>query len=263
MPVDLKWEPINEVEIHRLYENNPHLRASSDHYCPTCLTKGSFQWKGETVICDCQEQLQLHKHYLVSGIGDTYQRLTWEDYTGDPKAKELCDEYLKNHEMYVARGIGIMLSGMYGVGKTMALSLLLKDLMKLGYKVYSTTFAAMVDSFTAGWNSEQDKKHFNLKMRSSQILLLDDLGKEFKTKNALAETTFDSVLRFRVQNSKPTFLTTNMSRTEMRTGYGSAILSLLTESSMDYEFDDDMDSRRKVKHKKLEEIRNGQTRPIH
>jgi len=64
----------------------------------------------------------------------------------------------------------------------MSLSLLLKDLMKLGYSVYSTTFTNMIDMFTAGWNSGDDKRYFEKKMKSSDILLLDDVGKEFRTK---------------------------------------------------------------------------------
>lgn len=262
MTVALTSVAISEEDAVRLYRDNPKFRASAETFCPTCLKNGTYQWKGETVECNCFEQLQLAKHYMAAGIGDTYQRLSWDDYDGEPEAKALCDEYLENASLYVARGISIIFSGLYGTGKTMSTTLLLKDLLKLGYSVYSTTFSGMVESYTAGWNSMEDKEYFNRKVRGSQILLLDDLGKEFKTKNELAETTFDSVLRYRVQHNKPTFITTNMTRSELRTGYGSAIFSLLNESSIRYEFENEFDARRGVQGRKLKEIREGQTRPI-
>ena len=43
------------------------------------------------------------------------------------------------------------------------------------------------------------------------VILLDDVGKELRgTRIALAETTFDEILRQRVQAGRATFITTNM-----------------------------------------------------
>jgi DNA replication protein DnaC len=259
--VDLKYRPISNEDLEKLYENSPQLNVGYEKFCPTCLKKGTYKWKDQVVTCDCQQQLQLHKQYLVAGIGNTYQRLTWDDFHGDEMAKEYCQRYLKNHEQYVSRGVGVMFTGPFGAGKTMASTLLLKDLMHLGYSVYSTTFTGMIDMFTAGWNSVDDKRYFEKKMKASQILLLDDVGKEFRTKNNLSESTFDNVLRYRVQHSKPTFITTNMTHNDMAGGYGSAIFSLLFEAALDHEFIGG-DFRKTVTNRTLDEIDKGETRPI-
>lgn len=166
----------------------------------------------------------------------------------------ICFSVESDDHLYLAPGYVV-------THNTMASSLLLKDLMHLGYNVFSTTFTNMIDMFTAGWNSIEDKRYFEKKMKSSQVLLLDDVGKEFRTKNNLSESTFDSVLKYRVQHSKPTFLTTNMTRREMNEGYGSAILSLLYEAALDHEFQG-LDFRKTVSNRTLEEIENGETRPI-
>ena len=65
------------------------------------------------------------------------------------------------------------------------------------------------------------------------MLLLDDLGKEFRRSNRLQQTTFDHILRTRVQNNRPTILTTNMNAAELSIGYGASVLSLLVEKSIE------------------------------
>lgn len=245
----------------RLYREHPHIKASPQDYCPTCDTTGQYFWRGENHPCDCEAQLQLHKHYLSSGIGVTYQRLSWDDYEGDPTLQAQLDKYLSKHANFINHGIGVLLYGEFGTGKTFGVTLLLKDLLKAGYTCYSTTFADMVEMFTAGWKSVEDQKYFQKKIMYSDVLLLDDLGRELKTRNKLSESTFDNVLRRRVQDGRPTFITTNMSLVELSEGYGGAILSLLKEKSISYEVNG-IDFRPTANSKLLREVTAGESRPI-
>lgn len=261
--LDLEKRFLSDEDAEELYRQYPTLRPDYRSYCPTCLLKNDrkYVWKGKTVRCDCQKQLQLHKHYLNAGIGVNFQRLSWDDYEGDPSLKEDIDLYLSSHEEMVARGVGMILTGEWGVGKTMAMNLMMKDLLKLGHSVYATTFSSMIDMFTAGWRSQEDKQKFESRVRMSQVLLIDDLGKEYKTKTGLAESTFDSVLRSRVQGGRPTFITTNMSTKEMESGYGSAIMSLFAEAAMIREVKG-ADFRKRVVQRTMKEVASGETRPI-
>jgi DNA replication protein DnaC len=254
---------LTDEESEELYAQYPDLVGDPERYCPTCLKKNgcTYIWKGQTYDCDCYIQLQLHKHYLKSGIGVLYQRYSWDDFVGSPSLRQICDSYIEAHEQLVNRGIGIILSGSFGTGKTMAMNLLLKDLVHAGYSCFGTTFTGMVEMFTSGWRSASDQRRFEQKIVNSKILLLDDLGKEFRTKTNLAESTFDSVLRRRVQDGKPTLLTTNMLLAEMETGYGAAIFSLLREVSITEEVTGE-DFRPRAAQRTLSEITSGETRPI-
>jgi DNA replication protein DnaC len=173
----------------------------------------------------------------------------------------LADKYLSSSELMVARGIGIILMGDFGTGKTLTATLILKHLLHGGYSVYSTTFANMIEMFTAGWYDAAEKEFYHERVRKSEILLIDDIGKEYKTKSGLGSATFDSILRSRVQDGRPTFITTNMSLEEMKEGYGSAILSLLQETSLVQEVAG-RDYRERAGNSKLQEILNGLQRPI-
>ena len=260
-PESLRWRFLSEADAERLYEHNPELQASPDRYCPTCHKTGFYLWKGYQVECDCQLQLQLHKHYLNAGIGTSYQRMSWDDYEGDDKARELCEQYYESRVNLINGGTGLMFLGDFGTGKTMTMNLLLKQLLWDKYDVYATTFTSMIEMFTAGWKSMEDQALFQKKVKQSKVLLFDDIGKEMRTRNNLSESTFDDVLRSRVQDGRPTFITSNMTIEEMGQGYGSAIFSLLREVSIVCEFKGD-DFREKSSKRLLDEAISGVVRPI-
>jgi DNA replication protein DnaC len=257
----LRYSFLSDEAAARLYKAHPEIKASPDQFCPTCYKKGHYKWNNVDQKCDCGEQLQLHKVYLDAGIGAMYQRLSWDDFYGDEALLELRNLYLENFETLIATGMGIILWGKFGVGKTMAMNLLLKDLLAKGVSVFSTTFTNMITMLTDGWDSREDKEYFREKMVTPQVLFIDDLGKEFKTKNNLGESTFDHILRGRVQNGRPTFITTNLDISEIEKGYGSAIMSLLMETSVVEEITG-TDFRPQANQRKLKEALSGNIRPI-
>lgn len=256
----------------RLIESNPQLRGGDPtKYCPTCATVGTYTWKGEEHRCDCVQQLHLHMHYLNAGIGVTYQRLSREDYQGKTEIDELFDTYVGNHWAYVNRGVGLFFTGDYGTGKTMVANLMLKEFVKRGYTCYATTFAQMIEMYTAGWKKASEQRMFEKRFKESQVLLLDDVGRDWMMsqelnksggrRSTLEESTFDTILRTRVQFGRPTFITTNLVEEELQDSYGGAVLSLLSEKSIMKQFVGD-DFRPKATSRELQEIEAEEVRPI-
>jgi DNA replication protein DnaC len=259
---DIRTRYLSDTEAERLYRNHPHLGRSYQNYCPTCDKKGTYFWRGAEHACDCEYQLQLHKHYLASGVGLTYQRLDFDDYVGPTAALDGVMKYLDKRAEFLKRGIGMFFLGSYGTGKTMLANLILKELVKDGLSCWATTFSQTVEMFTAGWSDKSDKVYFQQKFINSQVLLLDDVGKELRgTRIALAETTFDAILRQRVQSGRTTFITTNMTPADLEQGYGAAILSLIREKSLVQSFDGN-DFRPAANDREVTEILNGEVRPI-
>lgn len=255
----------------RIVDENPQLRGGDPtKYCPTCGTTGKYRWKGGEHDCDCVQQMHLHMHYLNAGIGTTYQRLDWDDYDGPTRIDDLAGTYVDKHAEYVSRGIGLYLPGPNGTGKTMVANLMLKEFVKRGYNCYATTFAQMIEMYTAGWKKASEQRLFEKRFKQSQVLLLDDAARDWLVTQELGrggrrtimeESTFDTILRTRVQYGRPTFLTTNLELDDLQDCYGSAVFSLLKEKSIMREFTGN-DYRPQANSRELEEIRNGETRPI-
>jgi DNA replication protein DnaC len=247
---------LSDEDITRLEGRYPRI-----HICPTCNDQGQYVFDGQQHDCGCMMQRQLYKHYLNAGIGVTYQRLDFADYEGDRDVLQSLAKYVENYDRYASRGIGLLLTGPFGTGKTMIANLVLKEFVKQGYRCFATTFAQTIDMLTASWKSPEDRRYFQRRFVDSEILLLDDVGRELRSKSNLTESTFDNILRTRVQEGRPTFITTNMSPEELGEGYGAAILSLLKEHSIVCEMSGE-DFRSKSNARTLKEIRDGETRPI-
>jgi len=251
--INLKYEFLDDDDVEYLATKTPQFDKVNKIGCPTCTDRSC----GE-----CKLQLQLYKHYLKAGIGLNYQRLNWDDFQGDPKAYETAIRYLNKHRDFVKGGMGILYQGPWGTGKTLLTALMAKELVKLGYTVYFATFTQMVDEFTRGWGSNEDKARFESKVVKSDVFFLDDVGKEFRTKNNLSEATFDHVLRQRALDNRPTFITTNMTAEEMQVGYGSAIFSLLKERMIVHNMVGD-DFRELARERTFQEISQGRVRKIY
>lgn len=257
----MKTRFLSDPELERLLRDNPHLDANPDKFCPTCHKTGTYIWKGELHNCDCSTQLMLHLHYLAAGIGTTYQRLDWPDFQGEDTIVEQVAKYGQKHREFVSQGVGLFFPGEIGTGKTMVATLTLKEFVKLGYTCYATTFANTIEMFTAGWKSREEQRWFQDKFVGSEVVLLDDVGRELRNKSRLSETTFDNILRTRVQYGRPTYITTNLTPEELEEGYGAGVLSLLKENSIYWHFKGG-DFRPKANTRKLAEIANGESRPI-
>lgn len=256
---------LSDEEAELLYQQHPHVPRSYLDGCPTCGGTGAYvDVDHKEYECNCEIQLQLHKLYLRAGIGDIYQRLTWDDYDLTSQAVaplKTATQYLDSYHNYVLNGIGIMYIGEFGAGKTMLSCLTAKALIRLGYDAFFTTFQGMAQMFTAGWKSQSDKALFEQRVVGSQVLVLDDIGKEFRTKTNMNEALFDHVLRQRVINARPTFLTANENQDSLRHGYGSAVISLISERSI-VQTVEGTDFRPKARDRAVLEAQQGIRRPI-
>lgn len=261
MTYNIKADALSNEDAARLAERFPHLGVDVGpyDYCPTCRKTNVYRWRGVEHECDCFEQLQLHKHYLNSGIGVPYQRLGWDDWMGDPDLVSVVrDVYLVKD--YVERGMGLFLWGTIGTGKTMLATLVLKELVKRGVRCYAITADDLVEEFTKGWASNEDKRWYERRIKYCDVLLLDDLAKE-QNRGELPKTTIDNLLRSRVQAGRPTLVTTNYEPKYLGIDYGGPALRLLHEQSMPLHLEG-ADVSLHVNERSNREMLDGEVRPI-
>jgi DNA replication protein DnaC len=198
---------------------------------------------------------------LAAGIGLLYQRLDWDHYTGDPEVVKTLQAYVLQHDDYIDQGLGLLFTGARGIGKTMLATLVLKEFIRAGYKCRYATYSSAMEMYTAGWHDRDEKRRFEEKFLRTKVLLLDDMGREAKSSNNMQESTFEHILRNRVQSCRPTILTTNLNYDDLEEGYGASAMSLLSEQSMVIDMTGD-NFRPKSHARKFDEAEEGERRPI-
>lgn len=259
----------DSLRLKELYPERD-LPATPDQ-CITCRGRKTFLWwddpasEGRQPVeyqCPCREQWMLHRFLLNAGIPRSYQVLGWSDLTWiEAGAQTKATEYLDRREAYVNGGLGMILHGGKGTGKTLLVALILKALLAQGHDCYFTTFNALLDVFTGGWHDAEMKRWFHRRIQNAGVLGLDDPGKEMEGRVQLPPAVLDELIRHRVSDLRPTFVTTNDSLAQFQTRYGEYVFSLLRERSTTYEFKG-QDSRDLARGRFHEEIALGLTRPV-
>jgi len=285
MPLDLSNPPsvrtLNDPEADRLRKQYPDLPPSPAQ-CITCRGTKKFLWwddpaspEREAVyyLCPCKDQWILHRYLLNAGIGLAYQRLGWADVEAEEGAILKAQNYLANAEGYVTNGLGLILYGEIGTGKTLLGALILKGLLARGVDCYFTSFGGMIELLSAGWNDDDDKQWYVRRCKNAGVLMIDDVGREHRQRRmvkgegltemttALAQSTFEEVIRHRVASAKPTIVTANLNLQALEMKYGGNVLSLLSERSTTYRFEG-QDFRATARMRLVDEIESGFTRPV-
>lgn len=255
---DVARDALSTDEAARVYERWPELRKG---HCPTCKGTGTYRWQEAEHECDCERQISLAKHYTAAGIGRTWQRYDWADWHGSEEILAQIGGYLLNHATYLDNGVGLMIWGDVGTGKTLLANLVMKELVRRRVSTYTSLFSGMVEAFTASWNNDDEKRHFYRKFMYSDVLLLDDIGKEQLSKNRLPQTTFDWILRTRDQDDRATILTSNLRDQQLSYGYGASVFSMLKGRNLLIDVTD-ADFRPERQHRRLVQIDHSETRPI-
>lgn len=213
--------------------------------------------------CDCTAQYRLYRWMSWAGIGLNYQRVDWNDAIGmgDSKAMQIVLDYAMDVDSNVNEGNNLILwSKQPGTGKTFLASVLAKRLLAAGADVYFATLNEILTLYTASWRSETEKAHFDERVRTCDVLFVDDIGREHPGRADVVISMLDDVFRHRLANCLPIAVTTNLQIEEL-SAYGVNLVSLLTERMYIAEVDG-IDKRPAMSERAVREKTLHLTRPI-
>ena len=123
--------------------------------------------------------------------------------------KKFYDSYQKDEKQK-----GLYLYGSFGSGKTYMISALLNELSRLNYSVVIVYYPELIRSIKESFSSGEDFYERMNKIKTCDLLLLDDIGAESVTAWNRDEI-LGTILQYRMDNKIPTFFTSNLNLEEL------------------------------------------------
>lgn len=144
--------------------------------------------------------------------------------------KERISKYLENLPDMLEKGVGLYLWSLEnGTGKTSLTAIIVKEALRYGYTVFFEESGRLKTRLI---NKEVFEEGTSIEARLEMVdlLVLDDIGKEYRTSSGYAENTIESMMRSRVQKVRTTILTGNVHPRDLQKLYSEDFSALLKES---------------------------------
>ncbi len=247
--------------------------------CPRCGGRGVYrqavlayddgdvQETEQLLTCDCQQRPQelWRRANLPAGRfgGLTLANLDWTRLE-PPEVASAVRDFAEHVEVWLAEGMGLMLTGNVGAGKTHVAVGLVKLACGLGIEARFLTMAELLGAIKATYDHERAAPHRRGRPRASgesdlldelaelPLLALDDLGTENPTSWA-CDRLYTLVNR-RYLSRRPMIVTTNLSLEALADRLGERTVSRLWGASLVINFRG-ADYRERAKREALARIR--------
>ena len=205
------------------------------------ITKGVFvlpKCKCETDKADEEEkrrqieekQRQANDAIAIAGMGKRIQKCTFDNYRVNKDNKEIfekCQKYAGAFKKFYKVGVGLLLTGTTGNGKTHLSAAILKSVIRQGF---TALFVVVADLLVEKRMSKRgDLDGYMKHLQGVDLLILDDLGRN-EMKDFDISFIF-SVINSRVNNEKPTIITSNMLPAEWEAKDHGRVYSRLKQTS--------------------------------
>lgn len=165
----------------------------------------------------CEPKIDLSQY----GIYERYKNSTFDALAIGCKnspAFVTCHEYAENFAEYKKRGVGMILKGEVGTGKTSLAVAILQEVIKTYGGGYFIPMVSLMDNILTMSKRDVDEAvRFEKRIRSTPLLVLDDLGAEYE--NSWVRTKVDAIITERYNRKLPIIITTNLKASELMSTY--------------------------------------------
>ena len=211
----------------------PEDYTEPQYTCKKCSDTGFLG----TAMCSCFREALIKENIKSSGIGKLIEKQSFENfslgiYEGD--ARELMAKNLAAAKSFAENfgkeEINLLLIGPTGTGKTHMSTAIAKVLIEKGVEVLYDSAQNIVgafekDKFKSGYGPYEAE---GTKYLECDLLILDDLGTEFISQFTVS--CLYNLLNTRMNNGRPTVISTNLSPAELSEKYEDRIYSRIVGS---------------------------------
>lgn len=136
-------------------------------------------------------------------------------------AFEVIKEYASNVVENLNQGLGLIIKGPVGTGKTTAAIAIMKEAIKHKKSPYFISMISLLDKLMS-FRDQEERYEFEQRIQNCPLLVLDDLGGEYIGKNKEESWMLKrimSIIAERHQRSKSIIITTNLPIKELAERY--------------------------------------------
>jgi len=205
------------------WETQVHdLRASITRACPNCTAR--------TLCPRCVRTFGWYLRLAAANVPVKYWPLEIEStLITDPDAVAFARRAIENIEAVIGNGLGVATFGANGCGKTTLCAYILKAALRRGFAGYFLIMESLLALVKAGFDEVHLRETLR-RIRNVDILVLDDLGKEYTARTGFVEAQVDELFRHRDSMGLSTLFSTNLTGPACEEKYGPALRSLWSGS---------------------------------
>lgn len=204
------------------------LKSKIVEGCEICHGDGYVPAEaGKIHRCDCMIVFRYVKALVKADLPKVpYWTLSLEELRVENYIHEFTKVYLENFQRAMDNGLGAVLLGPNGIGKTSVMVEIGKEALVRGYSVRYFTLTAYIDAVMSKNRELIDD------MESGDLLLIDELDKTNADRlNNKLDRTIDDLLRRMANVGKAMILSTNWNEEELINVLGQSAVSLLRRNN--------------------------------
>lgn len=241
-----------QKELRELLANNgyPENAFEPRYYCEKCGDTGYIEEDNRTVVCACLKQA------LVQIACDELNRTaplalsTFDSFRPDyydtqitpglgMSPYELMDKVLKFCRSYARdftpHSESILMKGATGLGKTHLSLAIANEVIRKGYGVVYVSAPSVVQKLEKQYFSRNNDDDSLLDLLTDcDLLIIDDLGTEFKTQFSVSQLY--NIFNARMLQNKPVIINTNLDLRELEKAYSQRFVSRIMGCSTKLDF---------------------------
>ncbi len=219
------------------------------YFCPICKDTGAI----EDRLCTCYKKALSEEYLNVSNMAG--KKIGFKDFNSSYYPKddlEQINQFLSFCKDYVSRfdeiNSNLLLYGTPGSGKTFLSCAIGCELINAGKFVIYTPVQDMITAYeNARFSKDPENPSDTDIYNYCDLLIIDDLGAEFKTQ--FAESVIYNILNNRINAKKPFIVSTNLTHGEIEERYNERIASRLSYEALSFVFPNvDIRLKRRQKH---------------
>lgn len=187
----------------------------------------------ESAVLEVQESREPRKltrlHLQACELPRKYWDASFDLVPPEAKYLLVIQRFIEKLDEMIANGAGLLLWGPNRSGKTALAAIVLKEVVRRGFDGHFVRAADLIDATFQRRMVDAETSVVDV-VRKSDLLVIDDLGKEIASRSGAIEAVLDNTLRARDAENRSTVITTNLSVTHQNEAFKGSMIALIAES---------------------------------